>query len=34
MDFTEALVNRGFDEETVLKLLGGNFLRVFEAVCG
>ena len=30
---TEALAQR-FDEETVLKVLGGNFLRVFEAVCG
>ncbi|MEI6500617.1 MAG: membrane dipeptidase, partial [Armatimonadota bacterium] len=34
IDFTEALVARGFDEETVLKILGGNLLRVFEEVCG
>lgn len=34
IDFTEALVKRGFDDETVLKILGGNFLRVFEQVCG
>jgi membrane dipeptidase len=34
IEFTEALVKRGFDEETVLKILGGNFLRVFERVCG
>jgi membrane dipeptidase len=33
-DFTEALMKRGFDDETVLKILGGNFLRVFEQVCG
>lgn len=32
VEFTEALVGRGFDEETVLKILGGNFLRVFEEV--
>lgn len=34
VEFTEALVERGFDSETVLKILGGNFLRVFERVCG
>jgi membrane dipeptidase len=33
-EFTEGLVGRGFDEATVLKILGGNFLRVFEEVCG
>jgi membrane dipeptidase len=34
IEFTEALAQRGFDDETILKVLGGNFLRVFEAVCG
>jgi len=29
---TEALVQRGFDDETVLKVLGGNFLRVLRQV--
>lgn len=33
-EFTEGLARRGFDEETILKVLGGNFLRVIEAVCG
>lgn len=33
IEFTEALTNR-FDDETVLKILGGNFLRVFDEVCG
>jgi membrane dipeptidase len=28
---TLELVKRGYDDETVLKILGGNFLRVFEA---
>ncbi len=31
---TEALVQRGFDDETVLKVLGGNFLRVLREVVG
>jgi len=31
---TEALVQRGFDDETVLKVLGGNFLRVLREVIG
>ena len=29
---TERLVSRGHDDETILKILGGNFLRVFEQV--
>jgi membrane dipeptidase len=29
---TAALVARGYDDATILKVLGGNFLRVFEAV--
>jgi membrane dipeptidase len=33
-EFTEGLVGRGFDEATILKILGGNFLRVIEEVCG
>ena len=33
-EFTEALVGRGFDEGTILKVLGGNFLRVIAEVCG
>jgi membrane dipeptidase len=28
---TDALVRRGYDDESVLKILGGNFLRLFEA---
>ncbi|HCG30510.1 MAG TPA: hypothetical protein DEU95_12500, partial [Chloroflexi bacterium] len=28
---TEALVERGYDDATILKLLGENWLRVFEA---
>ena len=31
---TRALVARGHDDETILKFLGGNYLRVFEAVWG
>lgn len=33
-EFTEGLIGRGFDDDTILKILGGNFLRVFEEVCG
>ncbi len=31
---TQALVERGHDDETILKFLGGNYLRVFEQVWG
>ncbi len=33
-EFTEALVARGLDDETVLKVLGGNFMRVLGEVIG
>lgn len=33
-DFTEALVARGFDDDTVLRILGGNFLRLLREVIG
>ncbi len=29
---TEQMLRRGYDEETVLKILGGNYLRIFDAV--
>jgi membrane dipeptidase len=29
---TECLVRRGYSDEVILKVLGGNFMRVFEAV--
>jgi membrane dipeptidase len=29
---TEAMVERGYDDETILKILGGNYLRIFEQV--
>ncbi len=31
-EFTEALVQRGFDDDTMLKVLGGNFMRVLQHV--
>ncbi|NCF64825.1 MAG: hypothetical protein GWP61_02555 [Chloroflexi bacterium] len=31
---TQKLVERGHDDETILKFLGGNYLRVFEEVWG
>ena len=33
-DFTTALVERGYTDEDITKILGGNFLRVYEAVLG
>ena len=32
--FTEGLVKRGYKEDDILKILGGNFLRVFKKVIG
>jgi membrane dipeptidase len=29
---TEAMVHRGYDDATILKVLGGNYLRIFEQV--
>jgi membrane dipeptidase len=31
-NLTDALVARGYDDETILKVMGGNYLRVFEQV--
>lgn len=31
---TAELVHRGHSDETILKVLGGNYLRVFETVWG
>jgi len=31
---TEALINAGHDDETIFKVLGGNYLRIFEQVWG
>jgi len=31
---TEALIARGYLEEEIVKIMGGNFLRVFGQVCG
>jgi len=31
---TEAMIERGFSDDTIEKVLGGNLLRVFEAVLG
>lgn len=33
-NITAALLRRGIPEQTVVKLVGGNFLRVFREVCG
>lgn len=34
VNFTRGLVSRGYGDDAVRGILGGNFLRVFEAVCG
>ncbi|NQX63931.1 dipeptidase [Paenibacillus qinlingensis] len=34
INFTRGLVARGYSDEDVRKMMGGNWLRVFEAVCG
>ena len=31
-DFTAGLVQRGYSDDDILKVLGGNFLRVYEQV--
>jgi len=33
-NLTAAMLRRGIAQETVVKLIGGNFLRVFREVCG
>lgn len=33
-NITRGLVKRGYSDEEITGILGGNFLRVFEAVCG
>lgn len=33
-NFTRGLVARGYSDDEIKGILGGNFLRVFEAVCG
>lgn len=33
-NLTAALLQRGLPEDTVVKLVGGNFLRIFRDVCG
>jgi membrane dipeptidase len=33
-NITAAFLRRGLAESTVVKLVGGNFLRVFREVCG
>jgi membrane dipeptidase len=33
-ELTRALVAHGYDDDTVLKVLGGNYLRIFEQVWG
>jgi membrane dipeptidase len=33
-NITKGLVDRGYSEEDIRKILGGNFMRVFRQVCG
>ena len=33
-EITKKLVEKGYTEEEIKKILGGNFLRVFKQVCG
>lgn len=33
-NLTAAMLRRGIPEETVIKIVGGNFLRIFREVCG
>src|SRR5262249_34750928 len=33
-NITRGLVSRGYSDDDIKKILGENFLRVFEAVCG
>jgi len=33
-NLTAAMLRRGIPEETVVKVIGGNFLRAFREVCG
>ncbi|MEO6694562.1 MAG: membrane dipeptidase [Ignavibacteria bacterium] len=33
-ELTKRLVERGYTKDEIIKILGGNFLRVFKRVCG
>jgi membrane dipeptidase len=33
-NFTRGLVKRGYDDEQIRGIIGGNFVRVFEQICG
>jgi len=33
-NITTELVKRGYSDDDVMKILGGNFMRVFQQVCG
>jgi len=33
-NITKELVRRGYSDEDIEKILGGNFMRVFRQVCG